>query len=615
MKKSSKVLSMVLAILTAMSCFTGMATISASAAEDHRIYFQVPTIEEWGTTKSVFCHIYHVYGEQDTPIQTPAWQSKSESCKKDAATGLYYYDVDSKLKAALTEGCDYALLFSTKDTNGAAHQTCNVTLSTECYGGTVYVTGELVENTEDSSKMDYAATWTDPELAAKYGPKAAITSTGKVVGNFFPANQPKQQIVSQFLHSWAVINASIIDANVVASVCEQLAVDPQAVYDQYAADYAGEFGDVETYPNTASLEVVAALLNISSTPSTEATEPSTEATEPSTEATEPSTEATEPSTEATEPSTEATEPSTEATEPSSEVVPSAPLRTVAGDAGLTGYSWAPEENAMTFGAYNFDGVDYDYAITFEYIPAGSYSFKVTDGTWTNAWGNGDQNYGITMTSEADVTIYYSSVTNAIAVESAGLGTFELTSITAVGNGDGTWLNGASWDTTDASNNLTEVTPGVWSITYTNIDAFDNYQVKFACNYGWAYNWASDGTFDGQTNPSIVVEEDGSTVTLTIDVNGFDFNTKTGTVAISIDIQGPAPAGPVYGDVNNDDKVDINDVTYIQRYIVEMELDIEFNTEIADVTADGKVNVHDVTCIQKYLSEANYETGRTGELVA
>ena len=54
MKKSSKVLSMVLAILTAMSCFTGMATISASAAEDHRIYFQVPTIEEWGVKKMAY---------------------------------------------------------------------------------------------------------------------------------------------------------------------------------------------------------------------------------------------------------------------------------------------------------------------------------------------------------------------------------------------------------------------------------------------------------------------------------------------------------------------------------------------------------------------------------
>ena len=295
MKKSSKLISLLLALVLATSCFAGFSALTASAAdEETKIYFEVPTLEEWGTTKSVFCHIYNVYG--GTALKETSWQSKSESCKAaNTEKTLYYFDT-SKL-GTIEEGADYALLFSTKDTNGASHQTCNVTFSKECLGGTVYVTGDKVENTEDSTKMDFEATWTDPALAAKYGAKAAITSTGKVVGKFFPAHQPKAQIVSQSIASWAVINAKLYTPEVVQNICAQIGVEPIEVYNQYAADYEAQLADPENNPNLASLETVAYLLGVDPNPTTEpttaapTTEPTTVAptTEPTTVA--PTTEA------------------------------------------------------------------------------------------------------------------------------------------------------------------------------------------------------------------------------------------------------------------------------------------------------------------------------------
>ncbi len=299
MKKSSKLISLLLALVIATSCFAGFAAFTASAADEETtfIYFEVPTLEEWGTTKSVYCHAYNVYG--GTPLKETAWQSKSESCKAaNTEKTLYYFDL-SKI-GTIEEGADYALLFSTKDTNGKAHQTCNVTFSKECLGGTVYVTGNMIENTEDSSKLDFEAAWREPALAEKYGAKAAITSTGKVVGSYFPVYQPKEQIVAQAIASWAVVNAdTFYTAETVQNICTAMGVEPIDVYNQYAEDYAEQLADPENNPNLASLETVAALLGVDPNATTEA--PTTE--QPTTE--EPTTE--EPTTE--EPTTEApTEP-------------------------------------------------------------------------------------------------------------------------------------------------------------------------------------------------------------------------------------------------------------------------------------------------------------------
>ncbi len=200
--------------------------------------------------------------------------------------------------------------------------------------------------------------------------------------------------------------------------------------------------------------------------------------------------------------------------------------TVAGD--FLTPAWEPSANEMVEGMYELDGIVYDYAIT---VPAeeGTHNFKVTNGTWDVSYPS--NNVSFAVTDYGDVTIYFNSETHSIAVDGEYIDNseFAVESITAVGNGDGTWLNGANWDVSDVSNDMTEVVPGVWEITYEDIDACDSYQVKFVVNHSWAYNWGIDGVFDSQTKIKQVVEQDGSTVTLRIDINNFNFKTKEGTV--------------------------------------------------------------------------------------
>ena len=72
------------------------------------------------------------------------------------------------------------------------------------------------------------------------------------------------------------------------------------------------------------------------------------------------------------------------------------------------------------------------------------------------------------------------------------------SVIAAGNGDeiSSYLNGASWDLTDESNELQEVSDGVFEFTYNNVAA-RNYQVIFALNPSEEDPWKS--TFGAESD--------------------------------------------------------------------------------------------------------------------
>ena len=106
----------------------------------------------------------------------------------------------------------------------------------------------------------------------------------------------------------------------------------------------------------------------------------------------------------------------------------------------------------------------------------------------------------------------------------------------VGNGDGNWLNGVAWDPAADENLMTEVSPRVYEITYTDLDAFDNYQVKFAANGSWAANWGgiyggsgveSEAAYNSNDNITIEVPYELADVTLRLDLTNFDYATKQG----------------------------------------------------------------------------------------
>ncbi|MGN0559285.1 MAG: hypothetical protein ACI4IS_07560, partial [Acutalibacteraceae bacterium] len=196
------------------------------------------------------------------------------------------------------------------------------------------------------------------------------------------------------------------------------------------------------------------------------------------------------------------------------------------------------EATAELGSVMVDNGDGTYSLTVADVPAGAYGFKVTDGAgWDNAWGDENgQNVSVNVITACDVTITFDSESKAIEVSGSGVGEFVLEYISVVGNGDdtSTWCNGLAWEAGFEANKMTEVEPGVWSITFKGVDAFDGYEGKFACNGGWAYNWTFDGVLDGQAGAPVEVLEK-SDVTLTIDVNGFDFATKSGEVVTNIEM--------------------------------------------------------------------------------
>ena len=176
----------------------------------------------------------------------------------------------------------------------------------------------------------------------------------------------------------------------------------------------------------------------------------------------------------------------------------------------------------------------------------SYAIKVVENTadgnfnWYGIDG-GEDNFIFNVTSVCDVTVTFDPTTLSITVTGDGVVIpegFDVESIRTVGNGDGNWLNGVFWDPASDENLMTEVEPNVYEITYTDLEEFDNYEVKFAANGSWQpANWG--GTYEGSgveseavfsNNPANITVEvpyELADVTLRLDLTNFDYASKSG----------------------------------------------------------------------------------------
>ena len=618
MKKSSKVLSLVLAVLMAVSCFSGLTIFSASAEETNtKIYFDVSTAPaEWGTTKNVYCHLYAIAGDE---FPETSWQTPPEKCAKDKETGLYYFDTakikneDGTLHGGLKDNADYAVIFSTKDTKKTTHQTCNITLGKPCLGDTVYLTGGKVENTEDSSKLDDGATWRNN--SDNYGPKAAITSTGKVTKGRFPIYLSRAEMVAQALFNWAVKNPNHYTPETVANICAEVEAEPMDVYNTYAEVYATQLADPEAYPDCAPLSTIATLLGVDPSVTEEPT-----TTEPATE---------EP--------TEA--PTTEA------VTTTDPIYVVAGAEEFAGLKWIGDP---VNGAQNVMTKDGDmYSKTFAATPAGdSYQVKVVknvangtdpetgDTVWNQTWigyDNTENNLTFDVTAACDVTVTYNPATNEINVTGDSVKIvkeLKVDYVLPVGNGFQSWLNGEDWKVDAESNKMEMVSDKVYKITYKGVTSSDNYEFKFAANGSWAANWGLPATensapvgkdFDLTYNGENMVLDtvalgyaEGSSidVTLTLDLSGFDYPSKQGAKA-NITIEGDRV--PLLGDAVGDFSITVKDATMIQRIAIGL-LSTDAS-KVCDANEDGRISVKDSTIVQKYVVKGYNNTGNVGSPIA
>ena len=228
--------------------------------------------------------------------------------------------------------------------------------------------------------------------------------------------------------------------------------------------------------------------------------------------------------------------------------------TVAGsNADIFGTAWAKglAENAMT---QNGDGT---YTKVYEKVgPAENVSLKVVDGD--NWIGNlaGD-NVTFNLTKEADLTVKYdpkATDTSKVTVSAEGIEFHEFKAslvekMVAVGGGAGSnFLNGENWNEKSDANAMEKKSEGVYEIVFDEVEAKGDYQFKFAANNGWTDNFGNPTTdfakmgentakYNGE-NIYFEVPEDGSTVTLTLDMSKFDLVAGVYDATYTITVEGP-----------------------------------------------------------------------------
>ena len=213
-------------------------------------------------------------------------------------------------------------------------------------------------------------------------------------------------------------------------------------------------------------------------------------------------------------------------------VATADVYVVAGSPELCGSNWSTTDtnNQMTKQA---DGT---YTKVYPSVAKGNYSFKVVKNgsTWI---GNGEANFEFGVSAACDVTITYNPSTGKVTYTGTNVGAvvFIPEYITAVGNGSGKWLNGQSWNVTATANRMTEVSDGVYSITFNNVSK-GSYELKFAANGSWNINWGgqfsasgveSDAWFNSAGNIKFNVSYYTANITITLNISNYSHDTKNG----------------------------------------------------------------------------------------
>ena len=621
MKKSIKLVSGVLAALMAASAFSVTASAlprptkeECEAVGDQIIYFEFPdgTWGDWSNVKinklnntlPVYCNPYTVYGNEKEFFD-PGWETKPGQCTWTGTGKTVQYNINSEMNVnhysgeidpetgkkkklyyyrymETDPGKDYGVLFSTTANNG--YQTADVNMAARCIGDTVVLDNPIKtrENAANSAKKDYFAHWkNNSDLVTK----ANILSTGKFAAGQFPENQPKAQMLSNALKDYLTnfINVGYFQLESNQTIMEKLGVTPQEVYDQYMKDNADIINggtiepanpdktdvdngcpvdfirydkeklnmDVE-HKKLASPKEVRKVLGLPEEEPTTA-EPTT--VEPTTA--EPTT--VEPTT--AEPTT--VEPTT--AEPTTEPKPAEDVFVLAGSANFvsTGWSPDPDSNVMTKGE---DGI-YTAVVPSVVAEDGAlYQVKVVQfvgGDPENAVWHGmdgtDLNYDFMMSADGDVTVTYNPETGEITVTGPTVipPVYNISKITAVGAGQGNFLNGIVWDPDAADNQMTEVKPGVYEIKFEDCDTNTDYQFKFAANGGWDMNWGLVKETEAKLNEAnpaqynsdnilfnVESEDETCDVTLQLDISNWDTVKKGGaTYTITISKEEPTTAEP------------------------------------------------------------------------
>lgn len=96
----------------------------------------------------------------------------------------------------------------------------------------------------------------------------------------------------------------------------------------------------------------------------------------------------------------------------------------------------------------------------------------------------------------------------------------------------------------------------------------------------------------------------------VTVDGESYS-KTGSFRTAAAAEQPVKV--LYGDVNDNGKIGIEDVQLLCSYLQEFDYDtnsspVKINTEAADCSANGKIGIEDVQLLCSYLQEFDYDAG-------
>ena len=143
------------------------------------------------TFKKCYLYLYEHNGRGELIT----WGSK-KGMMNDEGNGKWSFDLVGK-GFDLSSGGPYGCIFAAG--GGWNVQTCDVMIGPECYGDTAVVTGEKIENTEDSNKSSLGVEWTKSK--GTYGVPKAISSIGNVVGKTYWPGEDGKSLLTTFLTS------------------------------------------------------------------------------------------------------------------------------------------------------------------------------------------------------------------------------------------------------------------------------------------------------------------------------------------------------------------------------------------------------------------------------
>lgn len=260
---SKKFISILLSLITAVSVFSFAA--SADEVTDEPAGAEV-TVEksgdsntfkfnsgDWNSEKMYF-YIWDatdpdniMYATKNGWVDSNPWGSKKlAGTKVEGEDGVFEsYEVD------IPEGHDVYVIFHDPETDA---QTYNCILTPNAYGDTAYMTGNSIENPEDSEKTAIEARF---ENAGDCGPARVITSTGNIVGDIIAPSVDRPLTVAQFVYKYfgtqdKVTGADVVTEDTVANAISAFETNADDVWAKFQ-----EFNGKEGYEEYANREAEA----------------------------------------------------------------------------------------------------------------------------------------------------------------------------------------------------------------------------------------------------------------------------------------------------------------------------------------------------------------------